>query len=177
MLSADEMKALIDEIVALGNELRVLEEFDDTPGRPHPPATPAALAAFRGRYGRKVPPSYLQLLSIYNGVDNFDWVDVSLLSTDFLLAHDDLADGWEEARTFAPGEAFVFAQSDSDAEAVAFRTQKVGLDGEMEVVHVDARGVLGEYKNLEEYLRDRRDWFADYLAGEKADRAGLSDDE
>jgi hypothetical protein len=177
MLPADQMKALVDEIVALGNELRILEEFDDTLAQHHPPATSAALKGFKARYGKRVPPSYLQLLAIYDGVDNFEWVDVSLLSTDFLLTHDDLDEDWVEAGTYAAGDLFIFAQSDSDAHVVAFLPKKLGEDGEMEVVHFEARGPMGNYKNLEEYLRARRDWFADTLAKEKADRAGLSDDD
>ena len=39
MLSAGQMKALVDEIVALGNELRVLNDLDNTPAMTRPPAT------------------------------------------------------------------------------------------------------------------------------------------
>jgi hypothetical protein len=177
MLTAGQMKALLDESVALGNELRVFHGHDDMPARPAPAATPAALGTFKRRYGKRVPPSYLQLLSIYDGIDNFEWVDVSLLSIDFLLAHDDLDEDWVETEAFAAGELFIFAQSNSDAHAVAFLTKNVARNGEMEVVHFDSNGTLGEYKNLEEYLRDRRDWFAAAVAEEKADRTGLSDDD
>jgi len=45
------------------------------------------------------------------------------------------------------------------------------------VVHFDSDGVPGEHKDLAEYLRERRDWFANALAEAKADRDGLSDDE
>ena len=124
------------------------------------------------------PPRYLQLLSIYNGVDNFDWVDVSLLSTDYLMTHPNLDETWvTDAEAFAEGEAFIFAKSSSDAHIVAFLTQKVGTDGEMRVVHLDSDGPLGRHKNLEAYLRSRRKWFAEAVADEKADRAGLTDDD
>jgi hypothetical protein len=177
MMPVDQMKALVDEIVSLGNELRAFHEFDDEPARPHPAATAAALTAFKNKYGSRVPPSYLQLLSIYDGVDNFEWVDVSLLSIDYLLTHDNLDDHWVEVEAFAPGEAFIFARSNSDPHVVAFLTQKVGADGEMRVIHLDADGPRGKHKNLEAYLRSRRKWFAEALAEEKADRAGLSDDD
>jgi hypothetical protein len=177
MLSAGQMKALVDEIVAIGNELRVLNDLDDTPAMTRPAATAAALNAFKAKYGRQVPPSYLQLLSVYDGVDNFEWVDVSLLSTDFLLTHDDLDEEWVEAGAFPALEAFVFAQSNSDAHVVVFLTRQVEADGEMAIVHLDAEGPLGEHKNLEEYLLARRDWFAGELARQKADREGLSDDD
>ena len=177
MLSVGQMKALVDEIVALGNELRVLNDLDDTPAMTRPPATAAALNAFKARFARQVPPSYLQLLSIYDGVDNFEWVDVSLLSTDYLLTYDGLDRDWVEAGALPADGAFIFAQSDSDDHIVAFLTRNVGADGEMEVVHLTAEGPIGEHKNLEEYLLARRDWFASELAREKADREGLSDDD
>lgn len=176
-MPVDQMKALVDEIVSLGNELRAFNELDDEPAKPHPAATAAALNAFKNKYGSRVPPSYLQLLSIYDGVDNFEWVDVSLLSIDYLLTHDNLDDHWVEVEAFAPGEAFIFARSNSDPHVVAFLSQKVGADGEMRVVHLDADGPLGKHKNLEAYLRSRRKWFAEAVAEEKADRAGLSDDD
>jgi len=104
-------------------------------------------------------------------------VDVSLLSTKFLLANDDLDEDWVDAEAFDAGEIFVFAQSDSDAHAVAFKIREVAKNGEIPVVHFDSDGVPGEHKDLAEYLRERRDWFANALAEAKADRDGLSDDE
>lgn len=175
MLPVDQMKTLVDEVIALGNELRVFHGHDDTPARPRPASV--ALSAFATRYVGRVPPSYLQLLSIYDGVDNFDWVDVSILTTDFLLAHDDLDEDWVDAEAFDEGELFVFAQSNTDAHAVAFLTKTVKKDGEMKVVDFDTDGPPVEYENLEDYLRSRRDWFAEAVAEERADRAGLSDDE
>jgi hypothetical protein len=175
MLAADEMKRLVDEIVALGNELRAYHGQSDDPARPHPAASPAALKAIRKRFARRVPPSYLQLLSLYDGVDNLDWVDVSLLTTTFLLAHPDQDQAWVQAGNFAAGERFIFAQSNSDPHAIAFLTQRVA-DGEMEVIDFDYE-VVKTYPNLEAYLRARRDWFAKFVAREKAARAGLSADD
>ena len=57
MLSADQMKALLDEIVSLGNELRALHGHEDLSARPQSPAAAAALKAFKSRYGERVPPS------------------------------------------------------------------------------------------------------------------------
>ncbi len=176
MLTADEIKGLVDEIVALGNQLRAYHGHTDLLARPHPPATPTELTAIRKRLGRRVPPSYFQLLSLYDGVDNLDWVDVSLLSTAFLLSHPDLDLSWVKAGNFAAGERFIFAQSETDPHAVAFRTQEVN-GGEMEVIDFDNEGSVKTYPNLGAYLRGRRDWFAKYVAREKADRAALSDND
>lgn len=176
MLKADEMKRLVDEAVALGNELRAYHGHSDLLARPHAAATPAALTAIRKRLGRRVPPSYLQLLSLYDGVDNLDWVDVSLLSTTFLLTHPDQDLSWVKAGNFAAGERFVFAHSSTDPHAIAFLTRQVA-DGEMGVIDFDNDGAVKTYPNLEAYLRARRDWFAKFVAREKADRAGLKGDE
>jgi hypothetical protein len=177
MLPADEMKALVDEIVVVGNELRAYCGHHKVPARPRPGATPAALTAIRNRFARRVPPSYVQLLSLYDGIDNFDWVDVSVLTTTFLLSHPDQDRVWVEAGNFPAGERFIFAQSDTDPHAIAFLFNRVGDDGEMEVMDFDNDGPVETYQNLEAYLRDRRDWFASEVAKEKADRAGLTDDE
>lgn len=177
MLPVDQMKALMDEIISLGNELRQFHGCDNTPARPRPAATSAALSTFRNRFGNLVSPSYQQLLSIYDGIDNFEWVDVSIHSTDFLLTHNNLDEFWVDIDAFARGELFIFAQSKSDAHVVAFLTHNVGAEGELAVIHLDAKGPLGEYENLEAYIQSRRDWFAGALADEKADRARLSDDD
>ena len=176
MSTADEMKGLVDEIVALGNELRAYHGHDDLLARPHPPATRAALTAIRDRLGPRVPPSYFQLLSLYDGIDNLDWVDVSLLSTTFLLSHPDLDLSWVKSGNFAAGERFIFAQSETDPHVVAFLTQEVN-GGEMQVIDFDNEGSEKTYPNLGAYLRARRDWFAKYVAREKADRAALSTDD
>src|SRR5215813_5318345 len=94
MLSADEMKALIDESIELGNELRRYHEFEDEPAKAHPAPRKAVLDSFAKRFKGKLPPSYLQLLSIYNGVENYEWVDVSILPIEFLMENDKLDGYW-----------------------------------------------------------------------------------
>ena len=61
--------------------------------------------------------------------------------------------------------------------SAAFLLKTAGADGEMHVIRLDASGPLQEHEGFEAYLRDRRDWFAEYVAQEKADRQGLKNDE
>jgi hypothetical protein len=176
MLTAAEMKKLVDEIIATGNELREVSELDQVAAA-HGPADTATLAKLRTTLGTKIAPSYLQLLSIYDGIECFDWVDVCLFGAKELVAKPNRDKSWVEAGAFGAGEAFVFAEAKQDASVLAFRLNKPAANGEFPVVSLDGGGVLGEYGSFESYLKERRQWFADSLATEKADRAGLSDDD
>jgi hypothetical protein len=176
MLSAKDMKTLIDEIIHFNNELRKYHEFEDEPARAHSAAKKNVLDSFAARYEKKIPPSYLQLLSIYNGIDNFEWVDVSILPIEFLMKHDKLEKHWVDSDAYDEGELFIFAQSSSDSHVVAFLTKTRDKNGEMEIAHFDGGGSLGRYTNLDEYLRERRDWYKKSVALEKEDRKGLADE-
>jgi hypothetical protein len=177
MIPKNEMKILVDEIVEIGNELRKYHELEDKLAKVSPAPSKELLHSFKERFKGKFPPSYLQLISIYNGVNNFEWVDVSILSIEFLMSHDNLDEDWVDAGMYGEGELFIFAQSDSDAHVVAFLNKKIEADKEMQVVHFDAGGPLGEYQNLEAYFRDRRKWFEDSLLIEKSDRARFENDD
>ena len=176
MVSAAEMKSLVEEIVALGNVLRVYHGHVKDLAVTRPKASPADLAAVRG-ITPHLPPSFLQLLSICDGVDNFDWVDISLLSSDYLLNQPDPTGPWIEGAAFSKGERVIIGQSDTDPHAIAFLTETVAEDGEMEVMDFDNDGPIETYPHLEAYLRARRDWFANAVSEEKADREGIADDE
>ncbi|HHP7234817.1 MAG TPA: hypothetical protein ACFCUC_09315 [Desulfobacterales bacterium] len=177
MLSKDKIKNLVDEIIKLGNELRKYHELEDEPAKAYPPPKKTTLDVFKNRFAGNVPPSYLKLMTIYNGIENFEWVDVSILSIEFLMKNENLDESWIEAGAYNEGELFIFAQSDSDAHVVAFLIKKADDKGEMEVVHFDAGGILGRHNNLESYLKDRRNWFKQSLELEIADRDRLHNDE
>lgn len=177
MLSMNELKVLVEEVIALGNELRAFHGHDDTPAQQGPAPSARSLAVFNERFSNSVPPSYLRLMSVFDGIENFEWVDVSILSTEFLLNHSDLEESWVEAGACEPGDLFIFAQSDTDAHVVAFLLKTGRADGDMRVIRLDASGPLQEHEGFEAYLRDRRDWFAKYVAQEKADRQELKSDE
>jgi hypothetical protein len=172
-----EMKHCIDQVIALGNEVRAANELDQR-ATPKPAASPDILAQFATTFADRISPSFTELLSIYNGVTCFDYVDVDLFGIEYLTRHSvELEEEWVDAGKFQPDEIFVFGRSDFDSLAVAFLLQQRSDDGEMPVVMVDARGVLFEYPSLENYLQSRREWFEEQMELEKGDRGGLRDDE
>jgi len=173
MLSKAEMKEIVVDVVRLGNELRKYYELEDEPAKAGPPPDKRVLDAIAQRFIEKVPPSYLQLMSINNGVKNFEWVDVSILPAEFLLKHGNLDHTWIESGMYREGELFVFALSATDSHVVAFLPKTVSKLGEMEVVHFDSGGTLGQYRDLDEYLRERRSWYAKSVQEQKADRENL----
>jgi hypothetical protein len=177
VLSKKEMKDIVDEIIELGNELRRYNEFDDELAKTGLSPDITTLDSFKKYTKGKVPPSYVQLMSIYNGIENFEYVGISLLSMEYIIENDPVDENWVDAEWYEEGEIFIFIQSDSDDEVVAFLIKTASPDGEMKVVHFDTNGPLGEYSDLEAYLKARRDWFRRSLENAKADREGLSDDD
>lgn len=172
-----QLLKLIEEVVWLGDALRETNELDER-GKIHPPASPAALDRLTQRFGGKVPASLLQLLAISNGVDNFDYVDISIFGAEHLLekAHA-LEEEWVDAGRFVPGQVFVFARSENDSIAVAFELDKPAGDGDRPVIYFDARGTVGQYDGLWQYMRGCRDALEHNLGLERADRAGLTPDD
>ncbi len=175
MVSRDEMKQIIDRIIEVGNELRRHEEMDDM-AVPNPPASEVELQRLQAKLGR-LPVSYLQFLSIYDGVSNFEWVDVSMCSVRYLVDHEELDESWVDAGAFAKGDLLIFARSDYDAHNVAFLRKTADARSEMKVLNFDSGGPLTEHPDFETYLRDRLTWLEKSLAGRQADLAALRDDE
>jgi hypothetical protein len=157
------MKRLVDEIIAMGNELRQKQGIGEV-ARAHLAPSKKAYGAFTKRHAATLPRSYLELLSIYDGVDNFEWVDVSLLSTSYILAHPHRDETWIESEHYREGELFIFASSPTDSHDVAFLLHTARADGEMDVIHFDAKGPLWQHESLEAYLHHRRLWFMRHLA-------------
>jgi hypothetical protein len=170
-MSPAEMKQCIDGVINLGNEVRAANELDQRAAA-MPPAAADALNGFSLTFAGKIPPSFLQLLSIYNGVKCFDYVDADLFSIEYLTGNFvELEEERVDAGKFQANEIFVFGRSDFDSVAVACLIQHRKNDGEMPVVWFDARGVLAEYPTLEDYLRSRREWFQEMLQIEERRRA------
>jgi hypothetical protein len=176
-MTVEAMQRLIDEVITLGNELRRVNDLDQRAKR-RPPASPVAVEALTQRFPGKLPPSFLQLLSISDGIDNLDYVDVTIFGSSYLVENATvLEEEWVDAGKFTPGEVFVFARSDWDSVAAAFLPNQRHADGELRVVFFDARGIVGEYDNLEQYLLGCKTSFEQNLAKEAADRAGFQPDD
>jgi len=172
-----QLRQLLEEVVSLGDELREKNELDER-GKLHPPASSAALDRLTQRFPGKVPASLLQLLAVSNGVDNFDYVDISIFGAEYLLEKADaLEEEWVDAGRFEPGQLFVFARSENDSIAVAFELDKPAQDGDQPVIYFDARGTVGQYDGLWSYMRGCRNAIEHNLGLERADRAGLTPDD
>ncbi len=157
------MKEIINEIICLGNKMKG-DENKDIFAKEGIPATTVMIKKLKKTFGNKISPSYTKLLSIYDGITNFEWTDLSLISIAYLLENQNLDEDWEiedwGAINYSAGELFIFGQSDSDSHLLAFDLTKPNSNGEYNVVHFDTNGVIGEpYENLETYLNQRFNWF------------------
>jgi hypothetical protein len=164
-----DLKTAVDRVIAAGNELRELYGHDER-AVPRAPADPKALPSFAKRFKGKVPPSFVELLGIYDGIDKFDWVDLTLHGSAFLTEHPDLDETWVEAEKAKRGELFVVGWADTDSSCIAFERTTVGRDGEMPVLNFDSKGPVWRAKNLRAYLAMRAAWFRKHAAKKRADR-------
>jgi hypothetical protein len=165
-----DLKTLLDTIIELGNQMRRRDDFADSLATPAPPAKPAALAQFRKQLGHRVPPSFVTLLSIYDGIANFDWVDLSIQSSSYLCEHPrldadyhldewgmfDLAQGARKA--YEPDSIFVFGQGPNSL-LLGFLTRERDADGEMAVMEFDPGGPIWRSPKLTTFLEARAKWF------------------
>ena len=174
-MSPAEMKQIIDRIIAAGDQLRRYHDLDFVASA-GAPADELDLQRLQAKYG-KLPPSYIQFLSLYDGISNFEWPDVEMCSVQYLLDHEHRDESWIESGAFAAGDLFIIARSDFDPHNVAFLRRTADARGEMKVLHFDSVGPLSEHDDFASYLRERLAWLEESLAGEQADRASLSDDE
>lgn len=160
-MNDEELKDTLDSIVTLGNQLRVRSDLDER-------ATPSAplSALHRQRLLEAipdVPPSFLRVLQIYDGVQFFEWADISLRGADYLCAHRNLDASWVEAGRVAEGELLIIGESESDANVIAFLRSTAREDGEMEVMDFDSGGEIWRYPDLETCLKARLKWFRESL--------------
>lgn len=160
-MTNNEITLIVDEIVKLGNQAKKADGFEYMLAEAFPAAEESQLNELEAQL--KISPSFLTLLSVYNGISNFEWMDLSVLSADYLIEHPNLASDWEVedwgAVDFKEDELVVFGQADNDSHLLAFDLSEIDENGEFKVVHFDSNGMLGEYVNLEAYLTERLEWF------------------
>lgn len=176
-MTDQEMKELINETIALQYESDSLYTNAPVRAQPNPPAQPEEIQRLEGHLKDRnltLPPSYRQLLGIYNGVRNFMKLDrLSLRSAkEIEKSHEDDFD-WED---FAPLGDFVFGSGDETAAFICFNPEVVDENGEMEVVIVDESGGTAECENLEAFLRWQLTYHKDVIERFHANRADLKDD-
>jgi hypothetical protein len=177
MISDQELKQLLDNIIDIGNLLRDYHGVGYDRAVANTGAVTTKLAKLQADLGVALPPEYLRALAIYDGIANFDWVDVALFSADFLTSHPNLDEDWVDSGQYRAGQLFVIGRSNTDPLTVAFDRTVVDVNGDMQVYRFDSGGMLSEHVNFETYLRERLDWFRQSVATAEADRRSLPDDD
>jgi len=177
IMTEQEMKELIDKVIVLQYEADSLYFKTPVRAQPNPPARPEDIKQLEEHLKDRdliLPPSYRQLLEIYNGIENFLQSDrLSLRSAkEIEESYEDDSD-WED---FAPLGDFVFGSGDETVAFICFNPEVVDKNGEMEVVIVDESGDVAECENLEEFLRWQLTYHTDVVEGFNANRAHLKDD-
>ena len=168
MTSAARIKALVDEVVRLGNVMRRRDGLDDELAVTAGPADEAALAQVRSQLAGRVPPSFVTLLAIYDGIARFEWLDVSIHGARHLCAHPMLdADyeltEWAALSPYCAGSIFVFGEGELGM-LLGFLVDEPDADGELPVMLFDAKGPIWRFPTLVTYLEGRLAWFQQHAA-------------
>ena len=176
MLSAEEVVQIVSEANRLSDELRAYFDLADEPACSHPPADEAALAELQLMYPNQIPPSFIRFLSLFDGVDNFEWVDVSILPVKRLLRTSILENIWVDCEKWSRGDIWIFGHSDYDSHILGFCQQTPPVNGERLVLEFDVHGKLREFQDFDSYLLDRLHRYHEEVKAERTNRANLEDD-
>jgi hypothetical protein len=170
-LDRTHMQAVLARIIELDPILKPLHttEPDRVKIVPYPPATSAELEQVSQQLKLRLPPSYLQLLSIHNGIDNFYWIENPLHSTAFFARAPKYAAHYELP------DQFLFI-SGPDWITVGFDKTTQLPDGEMEVIEGDKTGETDRWPSLSDFLVGYRDRLEKWYADAQGDRAKTDDD-
>ncbi|MBW2733539.1 MAG: WGR domain-containing protein [Deltaproteobacteria bacterium] len=164
----ERLKAIID----IGNAMKSADDFSDLLSEAAPPASKEALKALRASQP-SLPPSLFRLLSTHNGIRNFEWMDVSILSCEEHIARPNRAAEWDfeewalfqeygaspefDVTGFNNQRLIVFGESDDTI--LAFDRASESPGGELAVLYFDCKGFLGVYDDLNDFLEVRYHWF------------------
>jgi hypothetical protein len=146
-MDAVEMKRTLAQIEEADQRLKPLKLRNPQAYKmvTHGPANTEAIQRIGQATQLRLPPSYVQLLSLHDGIDNFYWVDTPLHSTKYILENPHYQEDYE-----LPG-LFLFICG-PDWISVGFDRQSQGEDGEMEVVECDKGGEHTRWKSLSAFL-------------------------
>jgi hypothetical protein len=158
-LSKDEMKNVLHEIIEAYTKWQEINEL----ARPedkvflHPPATEPALAALQSVAPFKLPPSYVQLLSLYDGIDNFFGFNGNIVSSAYRF---DRNREWKDCLDLSQVMLFAF---DEDGTALFFDGTTQTPDGELGVIEIGNYRERHTYASLSDYLVDRAELMRTWL--------------
>lgn len=176
MISESDRVELIDlvrSIATLSTRARYYDGLENFQVAFMPPITPENREAVSGLFQRSLPEEYLWLLENFDGIQNFDFADLSILPSTYLLRNRNLDASFVDGDIFPAGQIFIFAQSRYDPHSLAFSR---GTNGRLTVLEFDAQNDFGEYDTLLDYFRSRRSELIEELDRHLADREGLIDE-
>jgi hypothetical protein len=167
-LTEPAMREVLQQTMAALTRLNELWGLDD-PVAPHPPATPYNLQTLTADTPFGLPPSYLQLLRIHDGIDNFYGISGDLLPSTYRLTFPDFEKDWKRPH-------LLFFIMDNDWNAVAFDTKTRDVAGEMQVLEIADNVDADRWPSLSDFLLAYNERMQAWLTGELADRAKVDDD-
>jgi hypothetical protein len=118
----------------------------------NPPATKPALRARAAASPHPLPPSYLDLLELHDGIAGFYGIDGELVSSSYRGEHDEQ---WRDSTQLAdcPELAnLVFFAMDSDGSAASFDATTRDSRGEMQVIEIRDYRELERFDSLASFL-------------------------
>lgn len=167
-LSESQMKEVLRRTVDALRKLNELWGLDD-PVSPRPPATQLALRKLAATVPFPLPPSYVQLLCIHDGIDNFYGIRGQLLPSSYRLDFPNFERDWNRPH-------LLFFVEDDDFNAVAFDTNMRNPECEMEVVEIAENIDSDRWPSLSDFLIGYMERIENWLANEQADRSVADDD-
>lgn len=173
-----EMKAVLEQTLELQSQNEAFTNLNEQQPDAHL-SDPidmnelSRLTDFMARRGLPLPPSYVQLLHISNGIKDYMQLEsLSLRTASELMEPEEDDDEWSD---FSPLHEFVIASGNTSA-FIAFDRNDVSPAGEMAVVWVDESGGTNRFENLPEFLLSQLAYQRDVLTANQGDRAQLPKD-
>ncbi|RWP60251.1 SMI1/KNR4 family protein [Mesorhizobium sp.] len=174
MSRKDEISSLIKKIAEDAVIYRRYFELDELVPQFGKPASKNNIDKIKSMFSGDLPEDYIDLISLHDGIKNFDAPDMEILSTDFLTKNPGvLEEVFVNANRFDKGEIFIVFQEASDPHSVAFRRSG---EGRVTVIDFDAQDDIAEFDTLLDYLNFRSDDLRKAISRFEADRKGLLDD-
>lgn len=167
LISQNETKALIDEIVDLSVKLDRYYEKDPILPVVESPANKEELAMLEKHWGCFLPPFYRQVLTAYNGISKI-WSDVPLLSTHEII--EDQVDITTFEEPFPDLWKYIFVCGAESYDALCFDGSKREENNDMPVIELSDDGIGRKWANFYVFLTYRLDMLKKELIQEEIDR-------
>ena len=168
LLTTSQSNEILDQIMDVMRQLNQLWGLQNLVAA-RSPATEQDLLELQRTAPHPPPPSYIRLLSIHNGVEDFYGLRGRILPCNFRSTFPDFDREWRRPNIL------VFV-ADDDWNAVAFDANTLDSDGEMGVLEIAENVDADRWPSLSEFLIGYHERLAGWLAAERADRSKAEDD-